>query len=108
MSNPLEKDIERKLRVMVEGKLGGLCLKWVCPGWSGVPDRILLLPGGRVQFAELKRPKGGVVSSLQVWWKRRLEGMGFTVWHVYTVEDIKRIGEQAYETIQPSDAHGRS
>lgn len=94
MNNPLEKEIEQKLKVLVEGKLGGLCLKWVCPGWRGVPDRILLLPGGRVQFAELKRPKGGKVDPLQTWWKRRLENLGFTVWHVYTLEDIKRIGEQ--------------
>lgn len=43
----LEKDIERKLRFMVE-RQGGQCLKWVCPGWSGVPDRIILLPGGRI------------------------------------------------------------
>ena len=94
MTNPLEKEIERKLKVLVEGKLGGLCLKWVCPGWSGVPDRILLLPGGRVQFVELKRPKGSRVSALQAWWKRKLEGLGFTVWHVFTLEDIKRIGDQ--------------
>jgi hypothetical protein len=47
-----------------------------------------------VQFAELKRPKGGKVDPLQTWWKRRLESLGFTVWHVYTLEDIKRIGEQ--------------
>ena len=93
-NNPLEKEIERKLKVLVEGKLKGKCLKWVCPGWRGVPDRILLLPGGRVQFAELKRPKGGKVDPLQTWWKRQLEGLGFKVWHVYTLEDIKKIGEQ--------------
>lgn len=94
MNNPLEKEIERKLKVLVEGKLGGLCLKWVCPGWCGVPDRILLLPGGRLCFAELKRPKGGKVSELQIWWRRRLENLGFTVYHIYTSEDIKRIGEE--------------
>lgn len=94
MNNPLEKEIERKLKVLVEGKLGGRCLKFVCPGWRGVPDRILLFPGGRVQFAELKRPKGGKVEPLQTWWKRKLEGLGFKVWHIYTLEDIKKIGEQ--------------
>lgn len=103
MHNPLEKEIERKLKVLVEGKLGGLCLKWVCPGWRGVPDRILLLPGGRVQFAELKRPKGGKVDPLQTWWKRRLESLGFKVWHVYTVEDINRIGEQENATDQDNN-----
>lgn len=89
MNNTLEKEIERKLKVLVEGELGGLCLKWVCPGWSGVPDRILLFPGGRVYFVELKRPKGGKVEALQKWWKRRLEGLGFTVWHVYSADQLK-------------------
>ena len=51
----LEKEIEKKLIAMVK-RHGGLCLKWVCPGWSGVPDRIILLPGARVYFIETKRP----------------------------------------------------
>ena len=42
----LEKDVERALVRLVR-QHGGLCLKWICPGWGGVPDRILLLPGGR-------------------------------------------------------------
>lgn len=83
----LEKDIERKLRLTVT-KYGGKCLKWVCPGWSGVPDRIILLPGGRILFAELKRPKGGVVSPMQAWWRVTLQQMGFTVLHLYTQKDI--------------------
>jgi hypothetical protein len=84
----LEKDIERKLKAAV-ARLGGLCLKWVCPGWSGVPDRIILLPGGRVIFAELKRPKGGVVADLQTFWRRRLQGLGFTVLLIYNEKDVK-------------------
>ena len=72
----LEKDIEKKLRLMVE-RHGGLCLKWVCPGWSGVPDRIILLPGAHVIFAETKRPKGGKLSRLQAWWRDKLQGLGF-------------------------------
>ena len=46
---PLEKDIEKHLTRAV-GRAGGLCLKWVCPGFSGVPDRLVLIPGGRVVF----------------------------------------------------------
>ena len=91
-SNQLEKEIERKLKVLVEGRLGGACLKWVCPGWRGVPDRIVLLPGGRVHFVELKRPQGSKVEPLQVWWKRRLEKLGFNVWHIYTMTDLDRFG----------------
>lgn len=83
----LEKDIEAKLRKTVENR-GGVCLKWVCPGWSGVPDRILLLPGGRIYFVETKRPKGGRLEALQKWWKKRLENLGFWVFVAWTVEDI--------------------
>ena len=74
--NELEKDIERKLVAMVK-RHGGLCLKWVCPGWVGVPDRIILLPGGCVMFVELKRPLGGRLSKMQVWWAKKLIELGF-------------------------------
>ena len=84
----LEKDIERKLRLTVT-KLGGRCLKWVCPGWSGVPDRIILLPGGRIVFAELKRPKGGRLSPMQLYWRNTLTQLGFTVLHIYNERDIR-------------------
>lgn len=86
----LERDIEKKLRLMVEHH-GGLCLKWVCPGWSGVPDRIILLPGGHVIFAELKRPKGGKVDRLQKWWRERLQKLGFWAVVVWDDENIKTL-----------------
>ena len=35
---------------------GGRALKWVCPGMTGAPDRICIFPGGKIIFAELKRP----------------------------------------------------
>ena len=83
----LEKDIEKKLRLMVE-RYGGLCLKWVCPGWSGVPDRIILLPGGLIIFAELKRPKGGKVSDLQTWWRGKLVTLGFMAFVIRNEDDL--------------------
>lgn len=55
---------------------GGRCLKWVSPGAQGVPDRIVLLPGGRAAFVEVKRP-GGKLSALQADWLGRLHGLGF-------------------------------
>lgn len=86
--NKLEKDIEQKLRTMVE-KHGGQCLKWVCPGWSGVPDRIVLLPGGRVIFVETKRPKGGKLSELQKWWAKKLIDLGFDYEAVWNDTDLE-------------------
>ena len=85
---PLEKDIERGLRDKVE-EAGGRCLKWVCPGWAGVPDRIVLLPGGRVIFVETKRPKGGVLSARQKWWRRELQRLGFDYYYVYDMEGVR-------------------
>ncbi len=89
----LEKDIEAKLRKVVEAS-GGKCLKWVCPGWSGVPDRIVLLPGGRIVFVETKRPKGGKLDALQKWWAKELIELGFyyeQVWNEADVELFKRL-----------------
>lgn len=83
----LEKEVEQKLIDMVK-RHGGRCLKWVCPGWSGVPDRILLFPGARVYFVETKRPKGGRLSALQRKWKEWLTVLGFYSGVVWTTEDV--------------------
>jgi hypothetical protein len=85
----LEKEIEEKLRLAVK-KRGGWCLKWVCPGWSGVPDRIILLPGARIYFVETKRPKGGVVIALQEKWREWLTDLGFEVWTIWDLADLKQ------------------
>lgn len=76
-NKPLEKSIENVLRKAVEAE-GGLCLKWVCPGHRGVPDRMILFPGGIIAFVELKRPGAKVkAGGLQEWWKQKLESLGF-------------------------------
>lgn len=87
---PLEKDIEKGLGRMV-GRHGGMCMKWVCPGWAGVPDRIILLPGGRVIFAETKRPKGSHIEERQKWWAAKLKEMGFGHFFVFTQADIQAV-----------------
>lgn len=86
----LERDIERALVGMVKSH-GGMAMKWVCPGWAGVPDRIALLPGGKIIFVELKRPKGGEVRKLQEWWHTKLRSLGFTVWVIKNRSDINAL-----------------
>lgn len=83
----LEKEIERRLRQTVE-KHGGLCLKWVCPGWSGVPDRIVLLPGGRIIFVELKQARSGRLSAMQKWWAKKLVELGFRWESIWAWEGV--------------------
>ena len=100
----LEKAVEGKLKGMVE-EHGGLCLKWVCPGWAGVPDRIIILTGGLVMFAETKRPKGGKVSKLQEWWAKRLRARGFSVFFVFNDKDIETV-EQAILYARPEATCG--
>ena len=84
----LEKDIEKKLRREV-GFHGGFCLKWVCPGWTGVPDRIILLPGARIYFVETKRPKGGKLSAMQKKWGEWLKALGFDYCVIWDEDDLE-------------------
>lgn len=83
----LEKTVERHLTQEAKRR-GGLALKFVSPGMDGVPDRILLLPCGRIAFVELKAP-GKTLRPLQVRRKAQLEGLGFSV---YYVDGIGQIG----------------
>lgn len=79
-----EKHIERKLVEAVK-KSGGLAPKFVSPGWDGVPDRIVLLPCGRMAFVELKAP-GKTMRPLQIRRKKQLERLGFKVYCVDSPE----------------------
>ena len=81
-----EKQIEKKLVEAVK-KAGGLAPKFTSPGFDGVPDRIILLPGGHMGFAELKSP-GKVMRPLQMRRKRQLEELGFKVFCVDGPEQI--------------------
>ena len=82
-----EKTIEQQLRTAVRS-LGGIALKFVSPGMSGVPDRLILLPGKRLAFVEVKAP-GMQLRPLQVKRKRQLEALGFSV---YCIDHPGQIG----------------
>lgn len=75
-----EKPLEAKLRKGVT-RLGGLCLKVPAVFFTGIPDRLCLLPGGRVYWAETKST-GKDLSPRQRYVKKLLEGLGFTVFKV--------------------------
>ena len=72
-----ENSIEKRLKNKVE-KHGGKALKFVSPGTRGVPDRIILLPGARTLFVELKAP-GKVLRPLQAKRASELRKLGFIV-----------------------------
>lgn len=73
-----ERQIEKRFRLAVKSR-GGLCLKLTTPGFTGIPDRLNLLPGGRLFFAEFKFGKGKL-SMRQEAVIRVLRGLGFEVW----------------------------
>ena len=75
--NMRERDVEVLLKRETE-KLGCLCMKFVSPGTAGVPDRIVLVPGGTAFFVELKAP-GKTERPLQRYVQERLRGQGFAV-----------------------------
>lgn len=55
---------------------GGFTIKLSPKGYKGIPDRLVLLPGGVIIFIELKRPRGGVFARLQKWWRDRIRHVG--------------------------------
>lgn len=81
-----EKDVEQALRQQVKKK-GGLCLKFISPGWSGAPDRLCLFPGGKMCFVEVKRP-GERPRPLQAARHMVLKRLGFDV---VVLDDSKEI-----------------
>jgi len=93
-----EKQIERALIKAVKSA-GGLCLKWVSPGWDGAPDRIVLFGDGftgRVGFVEVKA-HGGKVRKIQQVRHRQLRQLGFKVFVLDDPADIPRIIEEIKE-----------
>ena len=81
-----EKQIEQAFVRAVKNS-GGLALKFVSPGCDGVPDRLVLMPTGRIAFVELKAP-GKMMRPLQLRRKAQLQSLGFRVFCIDGVEQI--------------------
>jgi len=82
-----EKDLERKLVQAVKAA-GGICPKFVSPGFDGMPDRIALLPEGKIAFVEVKR-RGRKPTPLQEARHGMIRRLGF---RVYVLDGGEQIG----------------
>ena len=97
----LESYYENKLRTSIQ-KLGhGVkCLKFESPGFTGVPDRIILLPGAKVIFVELKQP-GKSERKRQLYVHGLLRRLGFEVYaSVDSLEKIETITQRCKEVLE--------
>jgi len=82
-----EKEIEKKLALEVKQR-GGLAVKFLSPGIYGMPDRIVLMPEGKMAFVEVKAP-GKRPRPLQMARHKVLRGLGFLV---FILDDASQIG----------------
>ena len=82
-----EKTVEQKLVAAVKAR-GGICPKFVSPGFDGMPDRLVLLPFGKIAFVEVKAPNKKT-RPLQKARHRLLQKLGFKV---YVLDDAEQIG----------------
>ncbi len=90
-----EKELEKKFREAVRRE-GGKAYKFVSPGNDGVPDRLVVLPGGYIGFVELKQ-KGKQPTPLQTLQMQHLKNLGCLVVILDKPEDIKGVIRQIRE-----------
>ena len=72
-----ERKLEQSFKRSIHHQ-GGLALKLITPGYAGIPDRLAILPGGRIAFIELKKP-GGLPRPLQIKRHEQLQQLGCDV-----------------------------
>ena len=83
-----EKLVDKRLRIEVE-KLGGWAIKLSATHISGLPDRLCLLPGGRVVFVEVKTT-GQKPRKIQLYVHNKLRRLGFRVEVIDSTEKVKQ------------------
>lgn len=96
----LESKIEAWLNDQIKN-MGGKSYKFVSPGNPGVPDRIYLLPDGRVYFVELKRIIGKL-SNVQVWQRDQFKQMGADIRVIYGMEQAKEFIKELKDEVHTS------
>ena len=79
-----ERDIEKYLKSEIES-IGGMCLKWT--GHVGVPDRICIMPGGKILFVEVKSATG-IIRPTQRYMIDKLNDLGAEAMVVRSCEDV--------------------
>ena len=92
----LEKEIEQSLVRSIKN-IGGLCLKFICPGTDGMPDRLVLLPEGKCAFVELKAP-GKKPKALQIKRIKQLTALGFLCFVIDGKEQIGGVIDAIHST----------
>lgn len=90
-----ERTIERRFVSEVEKK-GGMAIKLFASSWVGIPDRLVLIPGGKVWFVELKK-QGSQPRPIQLKRHQQLRSLGFKVDVVFSIEDINRFVSEVFE-----------
>ncbi len=98
-----ESELERRFRRLAM-QAGGKAYKFISPGNDGVPDRIVILPGGRIGFVELKRP-GEVPRKLQQFQLGELERLGCYTAVVDSMEQAEAVISEIQK--QSPAAHAR-
>ena len=83
-----ERDIEKYLTKQVKD-IGGRAYKFQSPGNAGVPDRLVLLPGGRTIFVEMKAP-GKKPTTLQLSQIRKIKNLGHTAIVIDSKEGVDK------------------
>ena len=90
-----ERDLERKLVGAIRA-VGGICVKLVSPGTDGMPDRMALLPEGKIAFVEVKAP-GKRLRALQLARQKQLEALGFKA---FVLDDPLRVDALVKEVMR--------
>ena len=84
-----EKTVEQKLVQAVRNR-GGVCWKFTSPSTVGVPDRVVILPGGHIGFVEVKAPgeKPRPVQAIRI---DQLRGLGATCLVLDDISEVEAV-----------------